>query len=182
MSEETIPQMRDQIDSLTKANKEAQSTISTLAKENRTLSARDLFRDKGLDPKTATLFVGQHEGDITPEAVDAFATEFGFGPVSSEGAADDSQEDATDGATSDPAPAPGSTDLGKLARGGSGAGDGGAGGSNVETLTRAEYQELATRDPAAAKEAVRLGRVQISKDNVYSGVRPNPGNPYAPKQ
>ncbi len=180
-TEETIPQMRDQIDSLTKANKEAQGANTKLAKENRNLSARDLFRDKGLDPKTATLFVGQHEGDITPEAVDAFAKEFGFAPVSTEGAGSEGEEGSVEEGESGPEAAPGSTELGKLARGGSRSGDGGAGGSTVETLTRAEYQALAATDPAAAKEAVRLGKVQISKDNVYSDQRPAPGNPYAPK-
>jgi len=178
MSEETIPQMREQIDALTKQLKEANNSGSKLAKENRVLKARDIFREQKLDPKKADLFVGQHEGDVTEEAVVAFAQEYGFEVVAPEGAGEGSEGEPS-GEESGSEAAPGSEELGKLARGGSRAGDGGAGGAAVETLTRQEWQALMKRDPAAGKEAVRRGRVQISKDNVFSGTTPDPGNPYA---
>ena len=180
MSEETIPQMREANDRLAKQLKEANSLAEKLAKENRTLAARDIFRDKGLDPKKASLFVGQHEGDVTEDAVVEFAKEFGFeAPVDADEVVDGDSDEA---GSSDPTPAPGGAELADLSRGGSRAGDGGAGGAADKSMTRQEWQALAATDPAAAKAAVASGRVQISKDNIFSGQRPDPGNPYAPRE
>lgn len=176
MSEETIPQMRDQIDNLTKQLKDAQSTNSKLTKENRVLAARDIFREQGYSPKAGELFAAQNpEGDITVEAVDTFAQEFGFGVLGSgtEGQEGNAEEGGTESET-----APGSTELSLMGRGGSGVGEGGASGSSSEPMTRQEWQELHARDPQAARAAVASGRVQISKDNFYVGQK-TVGNPYA---
>lgn len=179
MSEETIPQMREQIAALEKQLKEANRTLASQATENRVLKARDVFGAQGFDPKAGELFAAQNpDGDITPEAVNAFVEAYGVGKAG----APSSQGDAADvdGGESDPAPAPGASDLAKLNRGGSRAGDGGSGGPSTQPMTRQEWQSLYAKDPAAAQAAVRQGRVQVSKDNVYVG-EPTVGNPYAPR-
>jgi hypothetical protein len=180
MSEETIPQMRERIEQLEKQNRDATKALSSLQTENRVLKARDIFQSQGFAPTGGELFAAQNpEGEITPEAVAAFVEKYALGKVEAvEPVTTD--PNAEEGAA--PPAAPGAAGLGALSRGGSRAGEGGAGGSGDTPMTRAEWQGLYARDPAAAKAAVASGRVQISKDNVYSGVRPDPGNPYAKAQ
>jgi hypothetical protein len=181
MSEETIPQMRERIEQLEKQNKELAKLVPTLQTENRVLKARDVFSGQGLAPEVAELYATQFpEGEITVESVTEFATKYGLGQTKTADPVTDPTPDA--GGGNAPTVAPGAEALGALSRGGSRAGEGGAGASSTEPMTRVEWQGLYARDPAAAKAAVASGRVQISKDNVYSGVRPDPGNPYAKTQ
>jgi hypothetical protein len=176
MSEETIPQMREQIDELTKQLKSERNTNTQLATENRVLAARDVFRERGYSPKAGELFAAANpEGDITVESVDTFAQEFGFGALDS--GAENQEENADEGSEANE-PAPGNPDLSLMGRSGSGVGEGGAGGSSSEPMTRQEWQELYARDPQTARAAVASGRVQISDDNFYVG-KPTVGNPYA---
>ena len=177
MSEETIPQMRERIDQLTKENKDLAKALPDLQKENRVLKARDIFGEKGFPKTSGELFAAQYpDGEITDDQVTAFVDRYGIGQTDAPDPVDDPPKDE---GGSDPDPATGSADLANLSRGGSRAGDGGAGGSDTETLTRAEWQELYARDPAQAKAVARQGRVQITKDNTFSGEKPGPGNPYA---
>lgn len=181
MSEETIPQMRERIDQLEKQNRELTKLVPGLQTENRVLKARDVFGAEGFAPEGGELYAAQNpEGEITPESVAEFATKYNFGKAEASVETVIGAAPAEEG-KADPKAAPGAAELGTLSRGGSRAGEGGAGASSTEPMTRAEWQGLYARDPAAAKAAVASGRVQISKDNVYSGVRPDPGNPYAKK-
>jgi len=179
VSEETIPQMRETIDSLTKQLKDANKTNGVLATENRVLKARDVFGSQGYDPAGGELFAAQNpDGDITEEAVTAFVDKYGVGKKAP---ADTSETEVDEGKAGESGSegAPGSAELGTLSRGGSRAGEGGAGGSTGEPMTRAEWQALHNTDPAAARAAVRQGRVQVSKDNFYVGGNSQVGNPYA---
>ena len=176
MSEENIPQMRETIERLSKDKSGLEKQVSDLNSQLRVNEAQDVFRSEGFNPANGKLFAAVFpEGDITAEAVVAFADEQGLPLLegaqgSSEGSGESTSE-ATDG----------SEGLAGMAGGGSGAGDGGAGGAAVETLTRAEWQALATSDPAAARAAIASGRVEISKDNPYvkDSVSAPGVNPYA---
>ena len=160
MAEETIPQMRERIDALEKQVKSQNETNTKLQGENRTLKARDAFREQGYDPVHGELFASSSESDITPEAVNEFAGRYGLNPTSpaasDEGPAEAEQgaEDVADGMES-------------FSRAGSGPGTGGAAGPQSDTLTREEYMSLAQSNPAAAKEAVAAGRVQLRADNPW---------------
>lgn len=174
MSEETIPQMREQINALEKQVKDLSKANSDFATENRVLSARDVFRTQGYSAEGGELFAAQNpEGEITAESVDAFVQKYGLASAGADDAAPETEEEAA------PEAAAGSPDLATMSRSGSRAGEGGASGSSTEPMTRQEWQELMASDPAAGKAAVASGRVQISKDNPYSGGRAAPGNPFA---
>ena len=176
MSEENIPQMRETIERLSKDKSGLESTVSDLTGQLRVKDAQDVFRSEGFNPAHGKLFAAVNpEGDITAEAVVAFADEQGLPLL------DGTQETSTEGGESTSEATDGSEGLAGMAGGGSGAGDGGAGGAAVETLTRAEWQQLATSDPAAAKAAIASGRVEISKDNPYvkDSVSAPGVNPYA---
>lgn len=177
MSEETIPQMRETIERLSKDKSGLAKQVEDQAKALRNYEAADAFRAAGYNPNHGKLFAALHpDGEITAEAVTAFADEQGLAPVQastqeSEAGGGDDTSQASDGMEAAAA----------LAGGGSRAGDGGAGGSNVQTLTRAQWQDLHASDPAAARAAVASGRVDISRDNVYvrqAGGSQAPGNPY----
>ncbi len=181
MSEETIPQMRDQIDTLNKANKDLSADVDRLSGENRGFAARDAFRNEGYAANHGDLYAAANpEGDITADGVNEFAGQFNLpkvevvapteGDEGSEGEGDLSSTDSV-----------GSTDLADMARGGSRPGES-AGGASPEGMTRAEWQVLMQTDPAAGKEAVRQGKVQLSSDNPWGDGQPAaPGtNPYSP--
>lgn len=173
MSEETIPQMREQINALEKQLKELSKANSDFATENRVLAARDVFRQQGYSAEGGELFAAQNpDGEITAEAVDAFVQKYGLAQAKG-GEAPSTEEETA------PAADPGTAELAALSRSGSRAGEGGASGSSLEPMTRQQWQELHARDPQAAKVAVASGRVQISKDNVYVGGK-SAGNPFAP--
>jgi hypothetical protein len=181
MSEETIPQMRDQIDTLNKANKDLAAEAVRLAGENRGFAARDAFRDEGYAANHGDLYAAANpEGDITADGVNEFASQFNLPKVDvvastegDEGSEGEGDQSSTEGV--------GSTDLADMARGGSRPGES-AGGASSESMTSAEWQVLMQTDPAAGKEAVRQGKVQISKDNPWGDGQPvAPGtNPYVP--
>ncbi len=182
MSEETIPQMRDQIDSLTKSNNDLTKTNGDLVKENRGLSARDAFRDEGYAANHGDLYAASHpEGEITVDLVNEFANQFNLAKVEGDTADADTDADSDAGGDDTDASAPGSTALGDMSRGGSTPGEG-AGGATTEKMTIAEWQALMAKDPAAGKEAQRQGKVTISKDNPWGDGTPvTPGvNPYRP--
>ncbi len=183
MSEETIPQMRETIDNLNKSNKDLTSANETLTTENRGFAARDAFRNEGYAANHGDLFAAKNpEGDITVDAVNEFAGQFNLTKVeleTDESGSDEGSDEGGDGTDGD---APGSKALAGMQRGGSSSGDG-AGGASVEKMTQADWQALHATDPAAAKEAVRQGRVAISNDNPWLDGKPAQAgmNPYAPQ-
>ena len=173
MSEDNIPQMRETIERLSKDNSSLKTENSGLTSQLRTRDARDAFRDGGYVPKNGDLYAAMNpDGEITAEAVTAFADEQGLplaGNSEDSGGSGDSTEEGD-----------GSENLSGMSGSGSGAGDGGAGGAGVETLTRQEWQALHATDPAAAQKAIASGRVEISKDNpfVKGAGLPRGTNPY----
>ena len=182
MGEETIPQMQERIDAQNKEIAGQTKTIHDLNKENRRLLARDVAREKGYDASAGELFASANpETDITEESLAEFITKFpglaGGGAASAGG----ESTEAADGGDEAEQPAAGSSDLSKLARGGSRSGDS-ADGAAQQTMTIQEWQELQVTDPAAGKEAIRQGRVQISRGNPYGDQTPVPAgvNPYQP--
>jgi hypothetical protein len=175
VSEDNIAQMRETIERLSKDKAGLEKSNGELTVQLRGVTARDAFRTAGYKPENGALYAAMNpEGDITPETVVAFADEQGL-PLLSAGTQTEgksSQEGTSEAGKAQ-------ADLEGMAGGGSRAGDGGAGGAEVETLTRQAWQELYANDPASAKAAVASGRVQISKDNVYSKGALVPGvNPF----
>jgi len=182
MSEETIPQMREQIDNLTKSNKDLVQSAEKLAKDNRTLLARDVAREQGYAASRGDLFAAQNpDADITAEALDAFVQKFGLEAASQEGDGQDGQDDSSDGGDSSSGSEDGSSNLAGMSRSGSRPGDS-AGGATQELMSRQEWQVLHANDPVAAREAVRQGRVAIARDNPWSDPKPvaRGTNPYSP--
>jgi len=159
MAEETIPQMRERIETLEKQLKSATSDQEGLRSENRLLKARDVFREQGYDPVHGELFANSTDGDITAEAVDEFAGKYGLVTTTP----DDDGSANNEASVEDDA-----GDMASMSRAGSGAGSGGAAGPTGNTMTRQEYMELAKSNPAAAKEAVAAGRVQLRADNPWA--------------
>lgn len=181
MSEETIPQMRDQIDSLTKSNSDLTKTNEGLVKENRGLQARDVFRDEGYAANHGDLYAASHpEGEITVDLVNEFADQFNLAKVESKPTEEGKEADSNEGGDGTDTGAPGSTALSDMSRGGSTPGES-AGGATSEKMTITEWQVLMASDPVAGKEAQRQGRVAISKENPWGDGQPvTPGtNPYA---
>jgi hypothetical protein len=172
MSEETIPQMREQIDSLSKELKTLRATNTDLEKAKRVLTTKDIFRNEGYSPSHAELFVSMNpEGDVTKEAIVEFVGQYG---LVAEKTSEEGQEVSNDEG-SETGNAPGSEDLATMSRGGSGSGEGSAGGAVGKDMTRQEWQRLYAQNPAEAQNALRQGRVQFSDSTpVPSGV-----NPYA---
>ena len=166
---ETIPQMRERIDSLTKQVKGLETDKTSLQGQLKARDARDAFAGQGFKAKLGDLYVSQNpEGDLSPEAVTEWATELGF-----------SVESTDTSGTEDTSGTAGNADLALLAGGGSGAGAGGAEGADRSPLTIDEWKTLQRTDPVAAKAA--LSRVQVSPDNPWL-VKPtaSQGNPFVP--
>ena len=177
MSEEqNIPQMRETIERLSKDKATLSEENGNLKGELRGRDAQDAFREQGYNPANGKLYAAMNpDGEITAESVVTFATEQGLSPVG------DSQEAPNDAGGSSDSADDGSSELSGMSGGSSRGGDGGAGGAEVETLTRDEWRQLKTSDPAAAAQAVASGRVEISRDNVFAGGSGLPAgtNPYA---
>ncbi|MCI0558202.1 MAG: hypothetical protein MN733_06880 [Nitrososphaera sp.] len=166
MSDETIPQMREQIEALVKDLDLAKSNASTLAKENRRLLARDVARDNGFAASRGDLFASVSDGDITAEGFLAFTQANDLAPLGSDSASTGS----SGGGDLTPSAPVGSADLSQMARGGSRPGDS-AGGASQEKMSRQAWQELYANDPAAAREAVRQGRVEIASGNPFGDAK-----------
>lgn len=180
MSEETIPQMREALDKANERIKDLENTNGDLSTENRRLLARDLAVGQGYDASRGDLFASANpDSEITAEALDSFVTQFNLGSTQAEGeegagSGEESGEgDQTQGASD------GSEALGQMSRGGSRPGDS-AGGAQPEMMTRQDWQELHANDPIAAQEAVRQGRVEISKGNPFGDAKSvaRGSNPY----
>lgn len=162
--QESVPQMRERI--------EAQNTeLSGLRKENqeltqnvRTLTAKEMFRNKGLTPTHAELFTSANpEGDITEESVDEFVTKFDLQPTP---VSETSESEEAPAEETEAAPDPGEG-LDAFSGGGSRSGSGGAATPGSKTMTKAEWRDLQASDPAAAKEALLQGRVELNPNNFY---------------
>lgn len=161
MAEETIPQMRERIETLEKQVKTLESVKTDLGKENRTLKARELARDQGYDPTHGELFAASSDGDITADGLSEFAGRYGLTPTQS-GSADSAPAEAEKSVEDD------AGSLESMSRAGSSAGSPAAAGPGADMMTRQEYNDLAKSNPAAAKEAVAAGRVTLRADNPWT--------------
>lgn len=176
MSDSTnIPEMRETIERLSKEKAAALKEVADVRKDLRVRDAKDAFAEAGYAKSNGELFVASNpEGEITAEAVVQFADQYDLTPVVTE-------ESSTDSGDPTPPPADGSSELAPMAGSSSRSGDGGAGGADVETLTRDEWKALQQKDPSAAAAAIASGRVEISAGNPFvrgSGL-PKGVNPYA---
>jgi hypothetical protein len=174
VSEETIPQMRERIQELEKQVNGLKGANSELSTTNQTLKAREVFRDQGYDPNQAALFVSQNpEGDVTPESVNEFASKFNLQPLPKEAEtpkAESSEEPSTT-SVEDTSAASSQAGLAAMSGGGSGPGTGGQQTPGTSFLTREQYNQLAQENPAAARQAVSEGRVQLRRDNPLAVTR-----------
>ncbi len=180
MSEETIPQMRDRIDVLEKANQDLTTGNETLSKAKSGLLAREAFGSAGYEASHGDLFAAVNtEGDITKEVVNEFAGQHNLPKVEAGEPTTEGGDGSTEGGDGTSTEAPGSTALAGMQRGGSSSSDG-TGGASPEKMTIAEWQTLMATDPVAGREAQRQGRVTVSADNPWLDGKPvAPGlNPY----
>lgn len=160
MSEETPAQLRDALEAAEKAAKKAMDRAMQAESELRTVKARETFRDANLDPNLSELYTAlNHEGDVTVEAAQAFAEQWGIGaaPVEPE-----------------PAPAPAAVPapepegLSHIGRAGSLGGGGAQPPVDTATLTTSEFVKLLSSDRAAANKALAEGRVKMRSDNPFN--------------
>lgn len=172
MSEEetNIPQMRETIERLTKDKAGLEKTLTEQAKSLRVIAAKEAFRTEGFNPANGKLYAAMvPDGDITAETVLAFAKEQGLSVLDKA-----TQESSGDAGDSTSLEAKESANMAAMSGSSSRAGEGGAGGASPEVLTRTKWQELYHADPAAAKQAIASGKVEIS-DGTPS---PRGTNPY----
>lgn len=177
MSDETnVSQMRDTIERLSKEKAGLEKSVAEQAKAIRVYEAADAFREAGYKPAAGKLFAAMHpEGEITADAVVAFADEQGLPAAST------STQEVTEEARNETSEAAKQAEgLSQMAGSGSRGGDGGAGSATAKSLTRQEWQVLHQTDPVAARQAVASGRVEISRDNVLGAAEaaPRGSNPY----
>ena len=163
MSEETIPQMRERIKELEKQANDAQSKLAEASAENRRLSAREAFRAEGYSPEHGELFAKSTDGDVSSEAINAFATQYGLQPAASgeETKESESSEGDNSGASDNAAA------LAAMSGGSSSSGSGGQQSTGGQKMTRQEYNEKVKSDPVAAREALMTGRVEMRDDNPW---------------
>lgn len=161
MSEETVPQMRERIEALEKQVKDEADARSAAESKARLYEARDAFRGKGLKAEYAELFISQHSGDVTEEAVNGFVDKFGFKPESTPPPAAEEGSETVKNVT-------GSTALSNMSGAGSRPGDGGQQTPGEEAMTRQDWNELNKKDRVAARAVLARGGVQIRKDNIYA--------------
>lgn len=165
-NEETVPQMRDRIEQLNAekatALRQAQEAEATVRK----LSARDAFREAGYSAAHGELFAAQNpEGEITPEAVTEFASNYNLQLVSGSAEASTTSTDSEEG-TSEEANDPGQG-LANFSGGGSRASTGTAAGAGAGKMTKEEWHKLNRDNPAAARDALLKGKVEMSAQNFY---------------
>lgn len=179
MSEETIPQMRETIDSLTTDLGKARDSEKAALEQTAELTGQVIALEQGFSKAQGSLYAKVAEGELSAESFVAFAEEQGLpqsqatpGAEGEEGSGSEEGDLAT--------PAEGSADLANMARGGSRPGES-AGGATSERMTRQEWQELYANDPDAAREAHAKGQVEISRDNPFGEGRAvaRGTNPYA---
>lgn len=175
MPEEGIDQVRSQLDEVTKELKQIQADNEKLTSQNRLLLGENAFRDAGLNPNLAKLYVADPSAELSSDAAKAFAEAYGI-PAGEPAIAS--------GGESVPAPTPapaGDPSMSAMSGAGSRGGDGGQPAAGTKTLTTQEYEELARTDKVAAEKAVAEGRVQLSDLNGWNKDRPNltGHNPYA---
>lgn len=158
---DTVPQMRERIDQQNEQLKAKEQELAELKAQLRTSNARELFREQGLSPKHAELFAATNpEGELTPEAVQEFATSYGLATPADEPS--EAAEAPQEGTTEDP---------GEGLSAFSGAGSQGQAGEAATPrktkLTRDEWKALQKSDPAAAKNALLNGQVELNPNNFY---------------
>jgi hypothetical protein len=156
VSEETPNELREQVDALTKDIGKMRKANEDLAKENRSLRARQAFSEATLSPELADLFVAANpEGDITVDSAKEFATKYGISAPVAEG----EEEEKT------PKPQPNVEGLDAVSRAGSGAGEGGQLPAETNTMSVSEYVQLLKTNKVAASEALAQGRIRMRDDN-----------------
>lgn len=157
MSEMTPDQLRDAYEATKKENAKLQKAAEEALAEVRTLKAVNAVKDAGLSAELADLYiVANPEADITVESVKEFAEKYGI-PAS------EATPVVDEAATEQPRPE--QAGLSNFARAGSGAGNGGAAPIGTKHLTRDEFLVLQRDNPAAARQALAEGRVQLREDN-----------------
>lgn len=180
MSEETIPEMRAAIDAKDAKIKDLEGALAAKDQDIRVRDAREAFRTAGYNPKHGDLFARdpEHTGDITAEAVAAYADKWDLAPAQA-GSNDTASNQGSDTSDADE----GTDALKGMDRSGTRSGEGGGGTPTEQTMTRQEWSELQATDPVAASQALSQGRVIISTTgNLRAGQAPvRGGNPYEPQ-
>ncbi len=167
-SEESVENLKGHVKELESALDTASKENDTLTEgnrelntENRTLRAEGLFRARDLPSSQAALFVASNpEVDITDEAVDEFVETYKLAPVSEEGG---SEEKSTAGKSETSKEGEG---LESMSGAGTRPGEGGK-SSTPGSITKDEYKALHKENPAAARQALQQGRVELRPDNYW---------------
>lgn len=143
----TIKQIRDAQKSWEKKarelGKELKATnekLQAYETEKRETTVKSVFAELDLPEKQANLFLKTHEGEITPDAIRQFVTDYGLKDLSEE----------TGGTTED------------KSQGFQPGGTGGAAAPTGSKIPRAEWLQLVQSDPLRAQKLHSEGRVDMS--------------------
>lgn len=157
MSDDAIPQMREQIESLEKQLKAALKGEAEAQSTARRMTAREVARETGLDPSHGELFASSNpEAEISVDALKGFAEQFKLAPSGTQAPAAEADESSEV-----------EESLADFPGGGSRPGAGGQPSAGTEKMTRDEWNDLNRRDPQAARVALEQGRVQLRADNPW---------------
>jgi hypothetical protein len=147
-----------------------------LAQEFRTFRAEVTFKEQGLTPKHAQLYLAANpDGDVTPEAVQNFASEYGLQPAQAAPPADPAPDPG--GLPEGGAPpaverslADGPNPEASLAnlQGAAGTPAGNFAAAAPAVMSQAEFQKLLASNPQEAAKAYAEGRAPRNEANIQA--------------
>ena len=156
---------------LREALERSQAAETKAVSELREYKAGVLFKDAGLQPKHAELFLKTNpDAEVTAETAAAFADEYSLAPVqvpASDAPKAGEEAKPVEGAPVTPAAAP--ADAGLAAMGeAAGSAKGGTVPAVVAKMSNEAFQELLATNPAEAAKAYTEGRVERNSLNVQA--------------
>ena len=156
---------------LREALERSQAAETKAVSELREYKAGVLFKDAGLQPKHAELFLKTNpDAEVTAETAAAFATEYSLAPVqapASDAPKEGEEVKPTEGAPVTPVTPPVDAGLGALGEA-AGSSKGGAAPAVVAKMSSEDFQTLLATNPAEAAKAYTEGRVDRNSLNVQA--------------
>lgn len=174
-----IPELRNQVDSLSKDIAKERDRAATAEARVRTLEARDAFDSAGYAKAHGDLWATSNpQGEIPDEAaIHAFAAQYKLQLVNESAPASTGEGEAAGGAGGAPEgnESDGRESAALMGNAGSRAGVKAQPSSSEEQMSITEWESLSRSDPEAARRAVREGRVALSDSNPWVSAGQVPG-------
>lgn len=155
---------------LREAHDRAIETRDQAIAELRTYKAGVLFKDAGLEPKHAELFLKTNpDAEVTAETAEAFATEYSLQPAQAPAPKEEAPKEGAAPITADAKPLTTPADAGMSALEGAGGSiQAGATPAAVAKMSNEDFTLLLATNPAEAAKAYQEGRVQRNSLNVQA--------------